>query len=76
MRRRLSYSESDEEPAETSSAHQKPTIKLKEWLHSFKHSNSQTIKHHIISFLLSEGLFEVAQCFSEEAGIPSTDSII
>ena len=65
MRRRLSYSESEEEVAEMPVPHQKTTIKLKEWLHSFKPSNSQAIKRHIMSFLLSEGLFDAAKSFSE-----------
>jgi len=61
---------------EATSLKEKPTIKLKEWLHNFKPNSSQSLKSHILSFMLSEGLYDVAKAFSEEAGIPSNPVFI
>lgn len=52
--RRMEYSDSDDdEVIEATSLKEKPTIKLKEWLHNFKPNSSQSLKSHILSFMLS-----------------------
>lgn len=57
----------------TESVHSKskelPSATKKEWALSTKEEEPESIKIHIYNFLLTEGHFDIAETFAEEAGL-------